>query len=91
MHRGQRGAVQGGGSSYELQCLLCRCGAPACLSKLQHHSTSFLENKETESLQSLHLCTALALQLHETVRMKDAVCTIGQNLFPARLKSSLQV
>ena len=91
MHRGQRGAVQGGGAGNQLQCLLCRCGAPACLSKLQHHSTSFLENIETESLQSLHFCIAFALQLHQTFCMKDAVCSISQNLFPARLKSSLQV
>ena len=45
MHRGQRRAVQGCGAGYQLQCLLCRCGTPACLSKLQHQSTSFLTKK----------------------------------------------
>ncbi len=46
MHRGQRWAVQGGGARYELQCLLCRCGTPACLSKLQHRWTLFLRNRK---------------------------------------------
>ncbi len=45
MHRGQRRAGQGRGTRYQLQCLLCRCRAPACLSKLQQQSTWLITSR----------------------------------------------